>query len=159
MNTFYCPSSGISTYGMTAGWPDQTFLLDMEAGRRWTPLHRKPARALSAAVLPLWTLSALAKSTSNMTLPLSLLRWVLFGPVPRNISFLNRLTYWIWLGWLVLGVCRRNIILSSVLRNIKFIMFWFLKTWGLSMHIKMNSFLMSGVWTCFPHFSTSGQQW
>lgn len=76
---------GTSTCGMTAGWPDQTCPLVMEAGRLLTPLPRKQARAPSAVAPPLSTLSAQAKSTSNMTRHLSLLRWV-----PEIVRCLNR---------------------------------------------------------------------
>ena len=82
---FHLPS-GISTYGTTAGWPDRTCLLAMEAGRLLTPLHRKQVRAPSAVAPHPSTPSVPAKSTSNMTRLLCSLRWVVWvGKWDRNL--------------------------------------------------------------------------
>lgn len=72
--TFNC-HVGTSMCGTTAGWRGQTCPRDMEAGRLWTLLPRKQARAPSAVAPPPSVPSARARSSSNMTHHLSLQRW------------------------------------------------------------------------------------
>lgn len=69
-------SIGTTTCGMRPGWPVQTCRVVLEVGRWLIPLLRRPARASIAAVPPLWRRSAAGRSSSNMTRPSSLLRYV-----------------------------------------------------------------------------------
>lgn len=67
-------------YGTTAGWLVQTCLQAMEAGKLLMPHLRRPARAPTAVALLLLLLSAMGRSTSNMTVRLCLLRFVEYKP-------------------------------------------------------------------------------
>lgn len=67
---------GTSTCGMRLGWLDLICHVDLEVGRWLIPLLRKPARASSAAALPLLLRSAAGRSSLNMTHLLFLLRYL-----------------------------------------------------------------------------------
>lgn len=78
---------GTSTHGMRPGWPVQTCRVVLEVGRWWIPHLKRLVRASIAAVPPLSLQSAVGRSSSNMTRPSSLLKYVNAWNLMFNMCF------------------------------------------------------------------------